>query len=442
MQQATNILRKSIMLVVIDLIAYVVLYLVNALISKLVGPIEYGTYGLIINTLISMSALLMFGFDDSCDYFIPIYLSENKLGYLHGFLKFIFNIILYVGLPIIIIGLFFLFTSSFRDQNPVLIEFLKHLEVTHPAYLFLWALPFLALFYILTPILYCINKPSMAALLRGVLFPMMQLAFLLPIYFLLGHLTINHAIFAYTLAIVVIIGGQGYVLKKSFPKTTWQSPVQMEEKEWLGYSLPLFGTNILIACINTTIFVILRFLHNQQAYLGYFMALITVSGFFFNYISYTVLGMFDNHISPPWNNKNYPALQKIVNLATYVLTAYAVMVCLFLGIFGKYMLSKFGHSYVAIYPSLMIYTVASALNTATLVWTSLLELTENSGIALKSTFISYIILIIAVGFVSSMRLDFQYLAWAYAIYQISIFVINIYYLKKHVPEVSLIPVRL
>ena len=108
--------------------------------------------------------------------------------------------------------------------------------------------------------------------------------------------------------------------------------------------------------------------------------------------------------------------------------------------FGKKLLGNFGPSYLQVYPGLIIYTASSCLNSATIMWQSLLLYTDQTYHLLKSYVFSYLILMVAIGLACILHMDFSKIMIAYAIFQGVLFLGNAFYIWKKLRPIQLFPI--
>lgn len=443
-KQKNNFFQKNILEIVAKLIliyiaCYGVLYFVNTIIAKVISPTEYGVYGLIINTISTLGMYVMLGFDEASGYFIALYHENKKWNFLRGYYNFILKGFLYIGTPLFLLGMI-LFGSNFLNVDFSRFEnVLDKFEMAYPVTLFLWAIPLIAILYILRPILYSLEQPKIVIFLLGIFLPVIHLILILAVFFLLGRNHIYYMVMAYFCTLIFIISAMLIFIRIETPQQVWRVSLEKDVPGWVKFAFPLFIYSALSSSIETISLFSMKLLHVNQEYLGFYEAIVVIGGFLLKTIPYALLVTQGAHIITYLQNKDYEELQKTMDKGFYILVIFSASVLLLLMLFGKYMLHQFGAKYEEAYYGLIIYGVANSLNMYTLIGASLLSYTNNGIYNTKKYAYGILILIISMGTASYYQMSFSELMSAYLGFQVFLFLMHIYYVKQRIPAIRVFP---
>ena len=435
-----SVLSKIIKMVLINIICYILAYAVNVLISKYTTASQYGRYGLITNSIITVAGFIIFGFDEGAEYFVSLYAGMKKWSKLRGFFIFIVKFFLFLIIPFVAISLLFHATHLLHGDFSSVEKAFATIESAHPMLLFAWVVPLFAIMLVTTPLLSTLNGQLPAQIIAWIIFPLVQLLIIFFCFFVLGRVHIHYTIYAYGIGLLVAVVLQGWSIKKRLPGNVWQVEPQVEQTAWVNYLFPVFLFNLLFYGIDTSVLWLLKFFHDQKAFLGYYTAILAIGNYFMNFAIASLVTIFDIHVAPLWAEKNYPQLQKVVNKAFYILASASLIFCLYVIIFGKKLLANFGASYVYAYPALIIYTVSACLNTATFMWQSLLNYADEVYSLVKSYGIAYAILVLGVASASILHLGFTHIMIGYGLFQFAFFLGNLFFIWKKMRPIRAFPI--
>lgn len=434
-----ELLSKVIKILLINITCYALSYLLNMVIAKYTTTTQYGKYNLIINSIVSLAGFMMFGLDVGSEYFVSLYAETKKWPKLRGFFVFIIKFFSYAGMPFILLSMLFYGMHIFHGDFARLDHVFTTIEQSHPILLYAWVVPFFAVMLVISAVLCSLDGQVSSQIVSGVLSPCIQLVIIFFCFFVLGRVHVYYAVYAFGISAACVIVVESILIKKRLPADIWQPQIENDRKVWMTYAFPAFLFNIICLGIDTTVLWLLNVFHDKSSYLGYYSAVTAISGYFINITVFSIVALFDIYIAPLWAEKNYVRLQQLVNKSFYVLTASSIFFCLYVIIFGKKLLANFGLSYVQAYPALIIYTVSSCLNTATLMWESLLNYTDQPYKLVKSYAFAYLVLIIGIVLASKWQMDFSKVMIAYALFQLVFFFGNAFYIWKKLRPIQLFP---
>ena len=434
-----GILRKTIIIIALNLVCYVAIYFVNAVLARVLPTKDYGLYGLIVNTLWTVATFVLFGFDESGEFFVSTYASLKKHDLLRGFLEFLTKFFACVSAPLILVSIGFIIISFLHGKLSSLEEYFTIVETSHPILLFLWIVPCLSVMSCLDYMLTALQCQTEAIIIRGIIAPLIFFLFVIVYYYFYGREHAHYALYAYGLSMVILIICQATAIAHHLPSPVWTEKPKEVRKVWVTYAIPILFYNVIYSSIDTSVMGAMNLFHENKEYLGFYMAITSISGYFLTSIMYSILGVFEVHIGSLWEAKDFKAVQSLVNRALLTTTGLSIAFCIFVALAGRMLLENFGKNYVVAYPALLVYTISACLNSATVVWQSLLRFTDNVKALLKVYFFSFIVLAACVTFGSYRHWSFERILYGYAAFQIAFFILNYFYVRKVVRPIQPIP---
>lgn len=435
-----GIVRKTVVIIALNLACYVVMYCLNAVLARVMSTRDYGMYGLIVNTLITIGTFALFGFDDTSEFFISVYASLKKHDLLRGFFQFLAKIFVFVATPFVLISLVFIVVSFMQGKLSSREEALKLIEASHPLVLFIWIAPFLGAMACLEAVLYALGAQIQTLVYRGIVGPLVMLISIGGYYYLFGREHMHYAVYAYCFSILVTIGLQAATIVRRIPTVVWAEKPKRVVKTWVTYAIPIFLCDLIYFGIDTSVMGEMHLFHLNKEYLGLYMAISSISGYFLVSIMSSIASVFEVYIGPLWEQKDFRSVQSLINKALAFSIGFCALFCLFVVIAGHKLLENFGPGYVEAYPALLIYTISASLNAGTIIWQSLLKFTDNVKYLLKVYIAGFVVLLIGVGFGCYRQWSLDKILWAYAAFQVVTLLVCIYYVRKAARPISLIPV--
>lgn len=371
-------------------------FILQIVLARLMGPKNYGDYTVIITALNLLLVVSMFGFDSAILRFLPSAVGKGDSASANGFVKFSYRVITISGILCSLAIFIFLLAKA------------KKFDIGFSEGLF-WAV-------LLLPVMAFTNQAS--AVLRSL--KMIKLS-LVPAYFLFPvimvfscwyyyhtkhKLTVDAAMLinlGVTTAICIYINRKtGRVMKEAVEPV---EPV-FNRKLWLSVSAVLFLTTAMDLLLKQSdILMVGYFLGNTKAGIYSVAAkLATLAALGLSVADYVIMPK----IAALYETKQYTKLQKLIRTASFQILSISLPVILGMVIFGKTILGFFGKPYVEAYLPLVFLLIGQLVNAATGMVGGLLTMTGHQKIffsfyagAILIQFVLNIILIKVFGIVGA-----------------------------------------
>ena len=329
------------------------IFLLQVMLARMMGPSHYGDYTVIITTINLLLVLSVFGFDSSILRFLPSYIAKRDYSSVNGFVRFSYRMITILSI-LCSIGLFiFLLTKSKKND----IAFSEGL---------FWGvllIPFLAFVYQASAVLRSLNKIKTSLLSVYFLFPVLMGLTCLYYYFNYHRLTVDAAMLinlGCSAAICIFINRRARkVLKEQAP---FENAV-FESRKWISVSSILFFTTALDLLLRQSdILMVSYFLGNTKA--GYYsvaakLALLASLGL--SVADY----VFMPKIAALFESKQLIKLQQFVRNSSLQILSITIPVVFLLFLGGKWILGFFGPAFASSYVPLVILLCGQIINAMT-----------------------------------------------------------------------------
>jgi O-antigen/teichoic acid export membrane protein len=372
------------------------IFLLQVMLARLMGPSNYGDYTVIITSLNLLLVLSVFGFDSSVLRFLPSALAKKDFSSANGFVRFSYRAIIFLSL-VSSIGLFIFLLFKSKKFNIAFSEGL------------FWGvllIPFLALMYQANAVLRALHKIKTSLL---------PVYFLLPVtigltcfyYFSTYHrLTVDAAMLinlGCSAVICIFINRRaGKVLKDQAPAES----ASYERKKWLSVSAILFLTTALDLLLRQSdILMVSFFLGNTQA--GYYAVatkLAMLASLGLSVADY----VFMPKIAALFESRQFSKLQHFVRNSSFQILSITLPVVFILFLSGKWILGFFGKDFTSSYVPLVILLCGQTINAATGMVGGLMNMTGHQKIFFVFCFLAFaiqlvlnIILIPSVGIIGA-----------------------------------------
>ncbi len=329
------------------------IFLLQVMLARCMGPSHYGDYTVIMTTLNLILVLSVFGFDSSILRFLPSYLAKKDFASANGFVRFSYQMITILSL-ICSIGLFVFLLTKSKKFN---ISFSEG---------FFWGvllIPFLAFMYQANAVLRALNKIKTSLLSVYFLSPVLIGLTCLYYYYSHNSLTVDAAMFinlGCSAAICIFINRRaGKVMKDQAPADAYL----YERKKWLSVSSVLFLTTALDLLLRQSdILMVSYFLGNTKA--GYYsvsakLALLASLGL--SVADY----VFMPKIAALFEGRQLMKLQQFVRNSSLQILSITLPISFILFIGGKWILGFFGEAFSISYLPLVILLCGQVINAMT-----------------------------------------------------------------------------
>ena len=329
------------------------IFLLQILLARLMGPKSYGDYTVIITTVNLLLVLSMFGFDSAILRFLPSSLEKGDEASAVGFIKFA-NRVMTVLVIACAVGIFIFLLSKSRSFNRDFSEGL------------FWAmilLPFLAYTTFSAAVLRALRRIRLSLLPAYFLFPVMM-GIMSWIYYRGENKLTADAAMVLNLGVSAIICF--YInrkAKKALRESVGDTQANYTRRAWISVSSVLFLTTAMDLLLKQSdILMVGYFLNNMKA--GFYAVaakLATLSALGLAVADYVVMP----RIAGMFESRQYSKLQKMIRNASFQILSISLPVIIGLAIFGKMILGFFGLPYKDSYVALLILLIGQLVNSAT-----------------------------------------------------------------------------
>ncbi len=329
------------------------IFLLQVLLARLMGPSHYGDYTVIMTTLNLLLVLSVFGFDSSILRFLPGYISKGEFAEANGFVKFSYRIIGFFAL-VCSIGLFIflLFRSS---------KF--NISFSEGLFWGVLLIPFLAFMYQANAVLRALHKIKTSLLSVYFLLPVLMGITCLYYYSSHHQLTVDAAMLmnlgCSAVICFFIYRRAGKALKEHAPS----EKARFERRKWLAVSSVLFlttGFDLLLR--QSDILMVSYFLGNTKAgYYGVATKLALLASLGLSVADY----VFMPKIAALFESRQIEKLQQFVRNSSLQILSITLPIACLLFIGGKWILGFFGEAFTTSYVPLVILLCGHVTNAMT-----------------------------------------------------------------------------
>ena len=329
------------------------IFLLQVMLARLMGPSNYGDYTVIITTVNLLLVLSVFGFDSSILRFLPSFIAKKDYSSANGFVRFSYRMITILSI-LCSIGLFIFLLTKAKKNNIAFSEGL------------FWGvllIPFLAFVYQASAVLRSLNKIKTSLLSVYFLFPVLMGLTCLYYYYSNNRLTVDAAMLinlGCSAAICIFINRRARkVLKEQAPSEN----LTFESRKWISVSSILFLTTAFDLLLRQSdILMVSYFLGNTKA--GYYsvaakLALLASLGL--SVADY----VFMPKIAALFESRQLMKLQQFVRNSSLQILSITLPVVFLLFLGGKWILGFFGNAFSFSYVPLIILLCGQVINAMT-----------------------------------------------------------------------------
>lgn len=329
------------------------IFLLQVMLARLMGPSNYGDYTVIITTVNLLLVLSVFGFDSSILRFLPSFIAKKDYSSANGFVRFSYRMITILSI-LCSIGLFIFLLTKAKKNNIAFSEGL------------FWGvllIPFLAFVYQASAVLRSLNKIKTSLLSVYFLFPVLMGLTCLYYYYSNDRLTVDAAMLinlGCSAVICIFINRRARkVLKEQAPSEN----LTFESRKWISVSSILFLTTAFDLLLRQSdILMVSYFLGNTKA--GYYsvaakLALLASLGL--SVADY----VFMPKIAALFESRQLMKLQQFVRNSSLQILSITLPVVFLLFLGGKWILGFFGNAFSFSYVPLIILLCGQVINAMT-----------------------------------------------------------------------------
>lgn len=324
-------------------------FILSAVIARLLGAADYGTYTYALTWIYLLATLACLGIDRLLIRLIAVYQAHDSWGKVRGILRWSNQLVLATSFVLSLIALSICFSSSTYNSP------------RHTFLMSLLALPFLALTTLKQSALQGMQHVLRGQLPESVFRPLFMLGLLALVYFASGkRLSAPTAA-----AVTVLASGAAFLtaaklLRDNLPPSFKASSLEYQKADWARHALPLLLVTILGSISMQTETLILGAIRGMEA-VGYF----TVANRGAELISLALL-IVGVPLAPTyarlWISKDVEELERVARLGAYASLLVALPVLLALIFYGRWFLALFGPEFIQAQPVLVVLSVGQIVN--------------------------------------------------------------------------------
>jgi O-antigen/teichoic acid export membrane protein len=339
--------KGSIAALVINAIGVLVSFAVQASLTRALGPIEYGTYSVV---LVGMNMALLFSkveLDIVTTRFVGAYTATRDWARLHGLLRVVPRRVFATSVAVAIVGAGLLFTlrnSTYDHSVPSALVATGLLVLT-------------AQLRLRGAALQGFKRVAHAQVPNMVLRPAL---FLVIVWFMiLTGLTFGPATaiaFNAAATIVAVVLSEAY-LQRAMPPGVREAPVANEWSTWLraGYSLVFISAAQLLLSDGTGVLLVAFLLGRSDT--AYY-AVASQMAIFVAFASTAVMFIVAPLIAELYAKQQMDTLRRFARAATTVCFIASAALLIGLAVFGKLLLGVYGAAFRGAYPAMMVLAVS------------------------------------------------------------------------------------
>jgi len=311
------------------------------LIARWLHVEHYGVYSLIYTTAYVLATLAALGFPVQLSRLVPLYLQQNEMGLLHGYLRFALGTAFKLGMAFFLLSIPIVwFAEGAKGQVE---EWITGLAL----------IPLLSVGFVLEGVL-AARKQWLASLAQAIIVPIIFLGFAFVITRYFEKEEMEFIFVAMGAALLIGMKIEYYYYLKSLPPEIWAAPSQYQRKVWLQ-------TSAQILVIATFVIILLR---ADLLVVGYFKGKHS-AGLYNAVISLLMVlplwqaainAVTNPDIAPLYKNGDMATLQRLVSRGIWLSFWPTLALGAIYIVFGKYFLSFFGEGFEAAHPVLVILT--------------------------------------------------------------------------------------
>ena len=355
------------------------IFLLQVLLARLMGPKNYGDYTVIITVLNLLLVVSLFGFDSSVLRFLPSAIEKNENGNAFGFIKFSYRVIMVAALICSVLLFIFLLVYS------------KKFNIAFSEGLFwgVFLLPIMAFSFQAGSILRALRMTKLSLMPAYFLFPVFMAASCWYYFTTYNKLSVDAAMLinlgVSTVVCIFINRRAGKNVKKVLP----EQEAVFNPKLWMSVSSILLLTSLLDLLLKQSdILMVGYFLGNTKAGIYAVAAkLATLAALGLSVADYVIMPK----IAALYETKQFISLQKKIRTASFQILSISLPVILLLLIFGKPILTFFGSAYSEAYCPLVILLVGQLINAGTGMVGGLMTMTGHQRQFLVFYFVAIVI---------------------------------------------------
>ncbi|MBE8167579.1 MAG: oligosaccharide flippase family protein [Shewanella sp.] len=328
---------------------FIVAYAFNVVLSRLLGPTEYGNYK-VAEAFISLGSLIaVMGGAKAAIKFLTDSVHAKDSDKIWEYIRFYTAIIFIVsGVLLVLVYVGHQLHFSIFDG-----------ESYHPILVATLIIPFSAISALLGGIILITKNISISFLPWRVGYPGLRLLFCGLYFLIVGHIDDVDAVIITLLVSIILIMIQIVYLRRESLLTIKRSKSFQQPKQWLSVSMPLMLIVVMQAFINQIDIYMIEFFSGETA-VGHFAASQTTTSAV-NTVRFALYGMITPFIVPALKG-GFNTIAALNYKCFTLMIKTAVPVALIITYFGHPILELFGHDTELAHQTLITLTIGAVIN--------------------------------------------------------------------------------
>ena len=351
---------------VVRLSGGLLLFLSQVLLAAWMGTEAFGVYSYAWAWVAVLGTIAGVGFGSTSVRFLATYRAQSAHSFMRGLLRFGRALTVASSLAVMLCGLT---ATLFMDPSSPYVGALRISFLAIPALALLWLESSYARacnWMTLSVLAEQIARPAVLIVLGGALF-------------LADAGSANAFVIACAAAYFIAAGGQHVVVRARLRTQVEDGPATRDVRAWLGVAVVMLLLNgAQMIRLNTDLLLVGWFLEPRDV--GIYTAAVRTSTLVAFVMSVTSI-VAQPDLAAMHAEKRHADLERFVSAACRSIFIASLAIGTLLGVFGYWVLERFGEEFVAAYPAMMILVAAHVLVAASGPMTSLLTMTGHQKAA-------------------------------------------------------------
>jgi O-antigen/teichoic acid export membrane protein len=344
------------------LLSYFLKYILNVYLANHFTPAYYGDFSLAIRILYLSASITLLGTNDATHHFFSKNIHEQKIDQAFSYLQWNFYFIFRAFIVCVMLGFLLFIVMSLLNYFHV-----KDFASYHLAIYMLWIAPASALVMLFFSFLVGVGKNRISNFISGVMRSFLLLAFF---FITISFLNVGVSDFFVLIVVVsatfITLLTQAVILRETLGakfvglfKTMAQKPVLINPA-WQNVSLNLARSSMIYLVIVTLDLFIVEIVLPDEASVGFYAAILTVSGII-NVLASACYQTLRPIVSECLKSKQgMLRLKKKLGLTNLFFLIIGSICSILLIVFGEKILAHFGIKYIQVY-SVLVISILTAL---------------------------------------------------------------------------------
>ncbi|MDY7093214.1 MAG: oligosaccharide flippase family protein [Acidobacteriota bacterium] len=231
------------------------------------------------------------------------------------------------------------------------------------------------------------RRPVLASLPWRIAVPLLSLLFVVLFARLQGGIEVHHAVVLSILAVIVVTGGQWWLLRRLELRKLGRDPSFRAPRQWLTTSMPMMGAFLIVLALNQSDLYLLEVLGDEEE-VGLYAAAAT-SAHFLLIIQTAVVSLVASLVQPA-REEGPEALQRTFRQGQRLLLTALLPAAALLVLAGGPILDLFGAGFDRAEPELILLAVGNLVWAAAALSTLRLQYTERGQVVVAIALVTLV----------------------------------------------------